>query len=98
DWALVGAGPATLDLGFYLFANWRWRGRSGEDTLARYRGLLESGLRERLSDAVWEQLVAVAVVCGAVMDTASLTLLLEQGVPGAVEEWDWRVRRLQRLV
>ena len=65
DWAPVAAGPATLDLGWYLAVNSRRLARSKEAVIARYRELLENELSASLPDDVWTRLVQVGVLCGA---------------------------------
>ena len=94
DWALVGAGPCTLDLGWYLAVNASRLARPREGVIARYRELLESALGETLADSLWERLVAFGVITGA-------RLLLWAKVPMDVNapendraEWKWWVDRL----
>ena len=69
DWGLVGAGPATLDLFWYLFLHPHRRARSHEGSLARYRQLHEAALGARVAEAVWTRLVDVGLLCGAIMTT-----------------------------
>jgi hypothetical protein len=97
DWGLVGAGPATLDLFWYLFLHPHRRARSHEGSLARYRQLLEAALGARVAEAVWTRLVDVGLLCGAIMTTHLLAESVAAGMPGAAAEWDWRVQRLERL-
>lgn len=92
DWEWTGDGPATLDLGWYLAVNAGRLARSKEEVIARYRGLLESELGSPLSSVVWEQMVSIGVLCGAVM-------LLWDKVPAtgsakALAEWSWWVDQL----
>jgi hypothetical protein len=94
DWQFVAAGPATLDLGFYLIGNPRRRARPPEVALGRYRALLEAALGNCLRDTLWERLVAAAVLYGASFLLWDRALDLEDNVPGAADEWDWWVRRL----
>ncbi|HEY7728921.1 MAG TPA: phosphotransferase [Candidatus Eisenbacteria bacterium] len=44
DWALVGAGPASVDLGRYLAVNASRLARPKEEAVARYRTLLAERL------------------------------------------------------
>jgi hypothetical protein len=67
DWAWVGAGPATLDLGWYLAVNAGRLARPRDAVLARYRHLLEAELGSSLPAVIWEQLVQVGLLCGALM-------------------------------
>lgn len=94
DWQFVAAGPATLDLGFYLIGNPRRRARAPELALDRYRTLLEAALGHSLGDGLWERLVAAAVLYGASFLLWDRALDLEDNVPGAAAEWNWWVRRL----
>jgi hypothetical protein len=89
DWALVGAGPPTVDVGWYLAVNASRLARSKEDALARYRGLLAEALGARLSDELWALLVRAGIVTGARMLLWSKALAVEADRPGALEEWAW---------
>jgi hypothetical protein len=97
DWAMVGTGPCTIDLGWYLAVNASRLTASKEEILSKYRLLLESALRHGLSDRLWRRLESVAVVTGARMLLWSKALALEVGRPGAADEWNWWVNRLTTL-
>ena len=94
DWAMVGTGPCTIDVGWYLAVNASRLTGSREAILSKYRRLLESALGHGLSDRLWRRLESVAVVTGARMLLWSKTLALELGRPGAADEWNWWVNRL----
>jgi aminoglycoside phosphotransferase (APT) family kinase protein len=94
DWAMVGTGPCTIDVGWYLAVNATRLTRSKEEILRKYRLLLEFALGHGLSDPLWSRLEAAAVVSGARMLLWSKTLALELGRPGAADEWNWWVSRL----
>jgi len=64
DWAWVGTGPATLDIGWYLAINGGRLARSRDAVLARYRHLLEAESGAPIPDDLWAGLVDVAVLCG----------------------------------
>jgi hypothetical protein len=98
DWALVGSGPVTVDLGWYVAVNASRLARSKDEVLDRYRELLTERLGSPLSDSVWDGLVGVAVISGARMLLWSKALALEAAGPGAREEWAWWVERLERRV
>jgi hypothetical protein len=97
DWALVGAGPCTLDLGWYLAVNAGRLARPKEDVIAHYRALLEAGLGQALPSELWERLLSVGIVRGAVMLLWAKALALEAGAPRAADEWDWWVGQLVRF-
>jgi aminoglycoside phosphotransferase (APT) family kinase protein len=97
DWQLLGTGPATLDIGWYLAVNASRLTRPKEQVLARYRDLLESCLATHLPDALWHRLVSLGILCGALMLLWSKALALEEsGSPAAAAEWDWWVARLEQ--
>jgi aminoglycoside phosphotransferase (APT) family kinase protein len=97
DWQLLGAGPATLDLGWYLAVNAGRLARPKERIISRYRGLLESNLARPLSDPLWERMVSVGILCGALMLLWAKALSLEDsGSPRAEEEWNWWVTQLRQ--
>jgi hypothetical protein len=95
DWALIGAGPSTTELGYYVAINASRLARSREAVIARYRRMLEHELGARLDDALWARLEDIAVIYGA------RTLLWAKGAQvaaranGAQAEWDWWASRLE---
>jgi hypothetical protein len=96
DWQLLGAGPATLDLGWYLAVNSGRLARPKEHVIARYRDLLESHLTRPLSNPLWERMVSIGILSGALMLLWAKALSLEEsGSPQAAEEWNWWVTRLR---
>jgi hypothetical protein len=97
DWALVAAGPPTLDLGWYLAVNATRLARSKEHVLQRYRTLVDEARGETLSDACWHRLVQAGVVIGARMLLWSKALALEADRPGAGAEWAWWIERLEAI-
>jgi hypothetical protein len=94
DWAEAGVAPPTLDIGWYLIINARRRARPANVILARYRGLLERSLGAPLSDVLWEQMVSAALLYGAGMLLWDRALDLDDGLPGASEEWEWWIEQL----
>ncbi len=94
DWALVGSGPCTIDLGWYLAVNASRLTASKSEIMARYRALLEAALGRRVPDRLWGRLETVAVTCGARTLLWSKALALESGRAGAGAEWEWWVQRL----
>jgi hypothetical protein len=96
DWAMVGTGPCAIDLGWYLAVNASRLTRPKDDVISRYRVLLEAALDRRLDAELWSRLEQVAVVCGARMLLWSKALAVENHRPGADDEWDWWIGRLER--
>jgi hypothetical protein len=94
DWAWIGAGPCTLDLGWYLAVNAGRLARTREGVIARYRGLLEAGLGRSIPTDLWERLLSTGLLCGAAMLLWEKALALESGTRRASDEWDWWVRQL----
>jgi hypothetical protein len=97
DWALIGRGPCTLDVGWYLAVNASRLTTPKDKILDRYRTLLESSLGVRLQDQTWNRLQDVAVIGGARMLLWSKTLALHAGRAGAAEEWQWWIDRLEAI-
>jgi hypothetical protein len=96
DWQLLGKGPATLDLGWYLAVNSGRLARAKEHVIARYRDLLESHLARPLSNSLWERMVSVGILSGALMLLWAKALSLEEsGSSQASEEWNWWVTQLR---
>jgi len=96
DWAVVGAGPCTIDVGWYLAVNASRLTSGKERALHRYRTLLENARGEPVPDPVWRRLEEVAITCGARMLLLSKALALDSGRAGAHEEWAWWADRLDR--
>lgn len=95
DWALVGAGPSTTDLGWYLAVNASRLARSKEAVIARYRELLERELRTQLDDELWARLEDVAVIYGARTMLWSKAARAAAGGDAARADWDWWALRLE---
>lgn len=94
DWAWIGAGPCTLDLGWYLAVNAARLSRGKEEVIDRYRDLLQSRLGEALPDELWERLMRVGILYGAIMLLWAKALGLETGSEGATGEWNWWIDQL----
>jgi hypothetical protein len=97
DWAMMGVGPCTIDLGWYLAVNASRLTGPKEQIVGRYRTLLETALGDPLPDSLWHAMEDVAIVCGARMLLWSKALGLELGRPGALEEWHWWIDRLANI-
>lgn len=97
DWALVGAGPVALELGWYLAVNATRLPGTKEETIARYRRRLEEALTRPLGDAFWADAERNAVLAGGAMLLWSKALALASGGARARAEWDWWVERLAEL-
>ena len=95
DWALVGAGPSTTDLGWYLAVNASRLARSKEAVMTRYRELLERELGQGLDDALWARLEDVAVIYGARTMLWAKGARVAAGGEPAQAEWEWWAVRLE---
>jgi hypothetical protein len=95
DWEWIGAGPPTLELGWYLAVNSARLARPKESVIARYRELLEAALGSGIPEHQWRRLLAVGILCGAAMLLWPKALALEAGAPGAAAEWQWWVEQLR---
>ncbi len=98
DWALIGAGPCTLDLGWYLAVNAGRLAHSKEEIAKRYRMLLERALGRGLDDELWDRLWAVAVLNGTCMLLWQKALAVADGSTWAAREWAWWLAALERWV
>ena len=97
DWALVGACPVALELGWYLAVNATRLAGTKEQTIVRYRGLLEGALGRALGDVFWADTENQAILAGGAMLLWSKALALESGGARARAEWDWWVARLEKI-
>jgi hypothetical protein len=96
DWALIGAGPCTLDLGWYLAVNAGRLARTKEEVIARYRTWLEAELGRAIKSEIWERLLFAGLLCAAAMGLWEKALAVESGPPRASAEWDWWSEQLVR--
>jgi hypothetical protein len=96
DWAWIGAGPCTLDLGWYLAVNASRLARPKEEVIARYRYLLESALGAPLQDALWQRLLTFGLWGAALMLLWEKGLGLAGGSERGRQEWEWWVSNLPR--
>lgn len=97
DWAVIGACPVAIELGWHLAVNATRLPGTKEESIARYRRLLEAALGHAPGELFWKQTVDYAVLAGATMMLWSKALALEAGGPRAEQEWDWWVERLAAL-
>jgi len=98
DWALIGAAPCTFDLGWYLAVNSGRLARPKEEVVERYHTLLLEGLGEALRDELWERLMRVGILHGALMLLWMKALAAESGEQREIAEWDWWADQLERVV
>lgn len=94
DWALLGEGPSTIDLGWYLAVNATRLARPKHVVIERYRAYLEARLETPISDSTWRRMLLAGLVIGARMLLWSKGLALEERRSGAEEEWAWWVEHL----
>jgi hypothetical protein len=97
DWALIGACPVAIELGWHLAVNATRLPGTKEQSIARYRRLLEAALDRTLGEPFWKQTVDYAVIAGAAMMLWSKALALETGGDRARSEWEWWVARLAAM-
>lgn len=95
DWALVGTGPATADLGWYLGVNASRLARSKDAVISRYRELLEQQLGAPLPAPLWSRLEDVAILYGARTMLWAKGAQLASGTTAGVTEWRWWAGRLE---
>ena len=95
DWALVGTGPATTDLGWYIGVNASRLARTKEAVIARYRALLERELGTPLAASLWSRLEDVAILYGARTMLWAKGAQLAGGTATGVAEWQWWAGRLE---
>jgi hypothetical protein len=97
DWSWVGAGPCTLDLGWYLAVNAGRLARPQEAVIRRYREMLELALGGELADGQWSRLVAFGVLAGARLLLWEKALAVQSGSARARVEWSWWLHALEQV-
>jgi aminoglycoside phosphotransferase (APT) family kinase protein len=97
DFAMLGAAPPAIEVGWYLAVNATRLARPREAFLARYRELLREARGADLDEVAWQLLVRAAVLAGALMLLWSKALAFEGGAERAQAEWRWWVDRLAAM-
>lgn len=97
DWAVVGAAPAAVDLGWYIAVNATRLTGSKDEWLASYRRRLTGRRGAALDDRLWDALLNVAVTTGARMLLWSKALAHAADPVAARREWTWWVDRLDAV-
>ncbi len=97
DWAMIADGCATLDIGWYVTVSASRLTRSKDEVFAAYRVALERRLGHTLEEALWARMYEAAILGGAAVLLWNKALNVKNGLPGAVEEWNWWVGALERL-
>jgi hypothetical protein len=97
DWSIPLAGPAPLELGYYLAMNARRLSRGRGAATRTYRAALERALGARLTPALARRLGDLALVAGASLVLWSKALALASGDPFATAEWRYYSKGLERL-
>ena len=98
DWAMVGAGPPTTDLGWYLAVNASRLARSKEAVIARYRQLLERELGTRFADALWSRLEDAGILYGARTMLWAKGAQADGGSAEGIAEWQWWAGRIEEAI
>jgi hypothetical protein len=98
DWEAFCAGPAPLELGYYLAVNAGRLVEGKERLLARYRAALERALGRPIEPDLWRRVEALTVLAGANLLLWQKALpLLEPDPPGrARDEFEWWAAALAR--
>lgn len=97
DFALLGAAPPAIEVGWYLAVNATRLARPREEFLARYRELLRVARGADVDDGTWQRFVRAAVLAGALMLLWSKALAFEGGAERAQAEWRWWTERLATI-
>jgi hypothetical protein len=97
DWSLIGAGPPTIEVGWYWAVNATRLTCSKHEFAQRYRERLESARGTSLPEDLWRRLLDVAVLTGAYMLLWSKAFAVEAGTPGAGAEWEWWATEVERV-
>ncbi len=98
DWAVMGVGPAPLDLGYFLAVDTARHARSKERIIAYYQQHLEQALGGSFSPTQWIDLHRAAILGGATMLLWSKALAVDARLPGAEEDWTWWVGQLEQVI
>jgi hypothetical protein len=95
DWAFMGYGPCSIDIGWYIAVNATRLARSKEEVISTYRALLESKLQFRIDEITWLKIAELAILAGARMMLWSKALAYNAGTEKGVNEWNWWLQQLK---
>jgi hypothetical protein len=94
DWAMIGHGACTLDLGWYLAVSASRLTGTKEELVAAYREALERELARAIDEPTWRRLIALGILFGARALLWSKAHALEAGTDAGRAEWEWWSARL----
>ncbi len=95
DWAFTGCGPCTFDLAWYVAVNGSRLSRSKEELFEEYRCCLERHLGWSIDSLMWQSLVDIGVLCGALMLLWAKASAADNHRDGADREWAWWCKQLE---
>jgi thiamine kinase-like enzyme len=98
DWPMVGCAPCGIELGWYLAVNATRLARTKEDLINTYRSFLQSHLSFIIDEKLWNRIVQLSVVSGAITLLWSKALGRQSGTQKGKEEWDWWSSKLEVIV
>ena len=97
DWAFVGRGPCSIDLGWYIAVNATRLARTKEQVISTYRAFLESRLQYAIEEKIWLKMIDLAVFTGAKMLLWSKGIAYATGTEKGKNEWDWWIQKLKMV-
>lgn len=97
DWAFVGRGPSTFDIGWYIAVNASRLSRSKEEIFDVYKAMLEKYLGKIIDELTWQAMVDAGIFCGALMLLWAKASAFEQNRDGSSDEWNWWCRKLEEI-
>jgi hypothetical protein len=97
DWALLGAGPVAIEMGWYIARNARTLSRSKEDTLKAYHNHLIMIRPESREDLQFDDFLRHSIVWGALRHLWRKALALDAAEPGSELEWEWWAEHLSAI-
>jgi hypothetical protein len=97
DWAFVGSGPCTFDIGWYVAVNASRLCRSKEELFEVYKSKLEKHLGWSIDPQMWQSLVDAGILCGALMLLWTKALAVENNRDRSDIEWEWWCNQLEKI-
>jgi hypothetical protein len=95
DWPLAGCAPSAIELGWYIAVNATRLACTKEEFLNKYRSRLQAHLKQAIDEKIWEHMIKLAIVSGAMMMLWSKALGRSRT---GTDEWDWWNNRLDEVV
>jgi thiamine kinase-like enzyme len=89
DWPMIGCAPCGIELGWYLAVNSTRLATTKEEFIGKYKTSLETHLQFTIEKNMWQRILHLAVIAGAMMLLWNKALAMKSGSQKSIQEWEW---------